>query len=82
MQQQQRPCRMNSFESGVAWTLLLLAAGLFLPGCQKHSVVPVCPKLPVPPPALVAPPESPVTAKKLEALLEATSKPVPVTPSG
>ncbi len=63
---------------------LLIAAPLWLLGCVSTPVAvsAPCPKLPEPPPSLMAPAESPTTADELTRLLNGTSQPAPVTPSG
>ena len=63
------------------WRVLTLGLTVWLGGCATHSVVPVpCPKRIPPPPALMAPPESPATREALERLLPPTSPPASETP--
>jgi hypothetical protein len=55
--------------------MLIPLAALSLAGCattRPVAVVAPCPPLPVPPPALLVPPQSPATAEALTKLLKPT----------
>ena len=64
--------------SGLVCGLAILMPAVLLIGCGTTRVVDVtapCPKFPVPPPALMVPPESPGTAETLNRLLTSPSNP-------